>query len=332
MKTINPSFNAERIHIVQHSSWNEGHYGRGGATLVGPHLHSLGVEYYGEAIVNGGWYNSNTYPHAEIDEFMARANASTYKPGFDAAFAFYPPDRYLAGCTNFCGKRLDFTDTNELMAILKQNKNSFSKMASWFDNYDGAAPPAATCSDGIQNQTETGVDCGGPCSACSSGTTLIDANFASGASGFTYADNMFRSTSNAAFASGVHGTGKLNVTVGGAMTAATSGGWSKSFTTTSSGTVSVSFKYSMSTADGIDPGEWVETLVMINNTLYGASPNDYVRRIEGGGAQVEVTRTFTSASLAAGTHTIKIGAYMNAATAAAETGSMTIDDVLVTKP
>ena len=27
-------------------------------------------------------------------------------------------------------------------------------------------PPAETCSDGIQNQGETGVDCGGPCSAC----------------------------------------------------------------------------------------------------------------------------------------------------------------------
>lgn len=30
-----------------------------------------------------------------------------------------------------------------------------------------ATPAAATCSDGIQNQSETGVDCGGPCSACS---------------------------------------------------------------------------------------------------------------------------------------------------------------------
>ena len=26
--------------------------------------------------------------------------------------------------------------------------------------------PAATCTDGIQNQGETGVDCGGPCAAC----------------------------------------------------------------------------------------------------------------------------------------------------------------------
>src|SRR5690606_33297712 len=27
-------------------------------------------------------------------------------------------------------------------------------------------PPVATCSDGIQNQNETGIDCGGPCTAC----------------------------------------------------------------------------------------------------------------------------------------------------------------------
>ena len=29
-------------------------------------------------------------------------------------------------------------------------------------------PPQATCFDGIQNQGETGVDCGGPCAACMS--------------------------------------------------------------------------------------------------------------------------------------------------------------------
>ena len=32
-------------------------------------------------------------------------------------------------------------------------------------------PPTASCSDGIQNQGETGVDCGGPCTACSSSCT-----------------------------------------------------------------------------------------------------------------------------------------------------------------
>lgn len=31
---------------------------------------------------------------------------------------------------------------------------------------DGDQPPTANCNDGIQNQGETGIDCGGPCSAC----------------------------------------------------------------------------------------------------------------------------------------------------------------------
>ncbi len=34
---------------------------------------------------------------------------------------------------------------------------------------DGACADSATCSDGIQNQGETGIDCGGPCAACPSG-------------------------------------------------------------------------------------------------------------------------------------------------------------------
>ncbi|MFZ5552807.1 MAG: hypothetical protein ACOZCO_06810 [Bacteroidota bacterium] len=34
--------------------------------------------------------------------------------------------------------------------------------------------PAETCTDGIQNQSETGVDCGGPCAPCPS--TLCDGN------------------------------------------------------------------------------------------------------------------------------------------------------------
>lgn len=37
----------------------------------------------------------------------------------------------------------------------------------YIDNIIGTLPTGATCSDGIQNQGETGVDCGGPCTACS---------------------------------------------------------------------------------------------------------------------------------------------------------------------
>ena len=34
------------------------------------------------------------------------------------------------------------------------------------DYYDGSTPPDPTCSDGTQNGTETGIDCGGSCPAC----------------------------------------------------------------------------------------------------------------------------------------------------------------------
>jgi hypothetical protein len=33
---------------------------------------------------------------------------------------------------------------------------------------------AASCTDGIQNQSETGIDCGGPCAACSTAATCSD--------------------------------------------------------------------------------------------------------------------------------------------------------------
>ncbi len=40
------------------------------------------------------------------------------------------------------------------------------------------ATATATCSDGIQNQGETGIDCGGPCAACP--ITTIGANYGGG--------------------------------------------------------------------------------------------------------------------------------------------------------
>ncbi|MBT8325593.1 MAG: hypothetical protein KJO96_09860, partial [Winogradskyella sp.] len=36
----------------------------------------------------------------------------------------------------------------------------------YVDNIMGTLATGATCSDGVQNQGETGVDCGGPCAAC----------------------------------------------------------------------------------------------------------------------------------------------------------------------
>lgn len=46
----------------------------------------------------------------------------------------------------------------------------------------GPCPACATCNDGIQNQGETGVDCGGPCPACppSGGNVLLASYFETG--------------------------------------------------------------------------------------------------------------------------------------------------------
>src|SRR3954469_14795809 len=38
------------------------------------------------------------------------------------------------------------------------------------------SPPASTCSDGVQNGDETGVDCGGSCPRCGNGRSCLSRN------------------------------------------------------------------------------------------------------------------------------------------------------------
>jgi hypothetical protein len=47
--------------------------------------------------------------------------------------------------------------------------------------YTGGACP--TCSDGVQNQAETGVDCGGTCTACTASNTCTCNNGGTAATG-----------------------------------------------------------------------------------------------------------------------------------------------------
>jgi len=51
---------------------------------------------------------------------------------------------------------------------------------------------SATCADGIQNQGETGVDCGGPCPACQTDCVTC-ASTIQGSSVFTYCRSDFAS-------------------------------------------------------------------------------------------------------------------------------------------
>ncbi len=55
---------------------------------------------------------------------------------------------------------------SNLLLILAMAFSIILVSCSGDDNGGGDPPAQATCSDGIQNGTETGIDCGGSCSAC----------------------------------------------------------------------------------------------------------------------------------------------------------------------
>lgn len=57
------------------------------------------------------------------------------------------------------------------------NSNANGNSAGWHAIYSCTPCAGATCSDGIQNQGETGVDCGGPCPPCSSTHNIGDGNY-----------------------------------------------------------------------------------------------------------------------------------------------------------
>ncbi len=64
---------------------------------------------------------------------------------------------------------------NSLFTPTKTNQE-WSGFRNWLTNHANQATliVCATCSDGIQNQGETGVDCGGPCPACAAAPTCSD--------------------------------------------------------------------------------------------------------------------------------------------------------------
>ncbi len=80
------------------------------------------------------------------------------------------------GCNPWSGTTCS---NNEIVTGLVVGDTYFLSVQS--DNCDEWIPiviqgggPTATCSDGIQNQGETGIDCGGPCTPCPVGPTCND--------------------------------------------------------------------------------------------------------------------------------------------------------------
>ena len=96
-----------------------------------------------------------------------------------------------------------------------------------------------------------------------------------------------------------------------------SGGWRRSFTLASSREVRLTFRYKLTQMPPYELSEWSQILVAVDDTLVGATPNDYVAQVVGdgeGGPSLTtgwVQVVLNLGPVAAGDHTLTIGGYNN---------------------
>jgi hypothetical protein len=174
-------------------------------------------------------------------------------------------------------------------------------------------------------------------------TTVIDANFNSGADGFNYADDLFRATAQPIYASGVllpsggFSGGGVQVVLGGingSNVPNISGGWQRSFTLASAGTATISFRYRLSISN-LRSDRFGQMLVSVDGVLYGITPNDYIDRLNGGLGGVTATTGWQTVqinlnTLSAGTHVVALGGYLSRKSNLNESIDVIVDDVLLT--
>jgi glucose/arabinose dehydrogenase len=189
----------------------------------------------------------------------------------------------------------------------------------------------------------------GAVSGTASVTVVVDANileahFDTGSDGFVYLDDAFRGTSRPGYASGLRSAsegfsgGGLKVTLGGiddTTVLGMSGGWRRSFTLSSAGPVTLSFRYKLTQTSEYERDELSDVLVRVDAMHPGTGGNDYVARIAGNGNGGPALTTgwqlfnVNLGSLATGTHTLTVGGYNNKKTFNNEVTEVLIDDVIV---
>lgn len=172
----------------------------------------------------------------------------------------------------------------------------------------------------------------------------MQADFDEGGDGFQYIDDAFRGTGSPGYASGTHvpsggfSGGALRVVLGGiddAIVDRMSGGWRRSFSVAEARTATLSFRYRLTQASNYEDDEFSEVLVGVDGLQPGVGGNDYVARIAGDGNGGDVVSTgwqlfeANLGTLAAGTHTLTIGAYNSRKTFNDEVTRVLIDDVMV---
>ncbi len=178
--------------------------------------------------------------------------------------------------------------------------------------------------------------------AGTSGAFLFWADFDTDEDGFSYNDDVFRSTSEPYYAdgsrisSGGYSGGALQVDLGGINNNDIydmSGGWSRDFALSDAASIRLSFRYRLSQTNQYESDEYSQALVSIDGTLYGTPPDDYVAQVVGNGSGGSAPDTdwqlfqVDLGTLSAGTHTIVVGGYNNKKTQVNESTQVLIDEV-----
>jgi hypothetical protein len=175
---------------------------------------------------------------------------------------------------------------------------------------------------------------------------VFQSTFATSSNQFTYLDNAFRGTTQAAYADGArvsvggYTDGALRVYVGGVdkkPITNMSGGWQRTFTLAAPAVTTLFFRYNMDQGADYESDESSQVLASLNGVLLSGGTGDWVAQVSGngdGGAAIStgwVLKQIELGTLPAGTHTLRIGGFNNKKDGKTERTTILIDDVTVVR-
>lgn len=171
---------------------------------------------------------------------------------------------------------------------------------------------------------------------------ILSADFEAGSGGFAYVDDSFRETAAPDYADGSHSPdegyagGGLKVTLGGVDDVEVngmSGAWETSFLLDRATNVTLSLHYNLTQWPAYESDERSELLVQLDDALIAPDGGEVIAEVVGdgeGGTPLTSgwqTLNLSLGQLAAGAHTLRLGAYNNKKTYNDEITEAVFDDV-----
>ncbi len=183
--------------------------------------------------------------------------------------------------------------------------------------------PDPSCRDGVMNQGEQGVDCGGECVRdCSVNSMLLHETF-NGTPIVVYKDDTFGATNAPDSASGVVEAGVGRIRLGQQVgSGSNSGAWMGRFT--ADAPVNVSFDWKIEMGEGFTATQCGEVNTQVDGRYY-ASAVDWV--VQNCGEQTQSgTFSFTTIALTSGEHTLLVGGWLSGNSATNSTTELLVQN------